>query len=410
MNKSVRAVALLATAGIAMVAVVACGGGEGDMAGTMRNQQAGQGITVGEPNGGVPVVSEYIRMAREASCATTRNRLYVIDSKYVLWDRAGDCADNAYGQQLLGASPQALLCSAAGTIAGARIGCSDASLRPLFDTVLNNLERADLGLGASHKVERVDFLPPDGTAVPFRTVASEDTSNIKAPREVVVKDAAAWAALWAEHGASRAAPPVDFSQHMLVAVFAGEGTAGCGGFDIVHAGVHAGQLLVEYALRHPSPMTACPAVVTQPMRVVALPRSDARLVFRKIVSDFANFTTVEPNLRTQVLAQRNVVVRDEAAWAALWAEHAGRDAALPKVDFTRQMVIGVFRGAQPDGCRSTAIRSVDFRDGKLHVVHVDTVPGPGILCTMAIVYPSHLVIVDRSEAPVEFIREVRTLQ
>lgn len=411
-NMSMLGRTLVTAAAIAGVGVIlaSCGGGA-DGTSVMPNQTAGQDIAVGEPNGGVPVVSEYIKMAQEASCATTRNKLYVVDGKYVLWDRAGNCADNAYETVLMGPSPQAVLCSSADGIAGPRTSCTDESKRALFDTMLKNLDKPDLGLGAGHKVEPVGFLPKSGTPLAFKTVVSESFSNIETPREVVVKDAAAWAVLWAEHSKTRiAAPEVDFSNHMLVAVFQGSGNPGCNSFDVVHVGAQDGKLLVEYEIRDISPVAFCLAAVTQPMRVVAVPRVEAPVAFRKIVTAYPAFQAVEPNVRTGIQEARHVVVRDEAAWASLWAEHAGKDAPLPKVDFSEKMVVGVFRGAQPDGCRSTAIGAVDFRDGKLNVVHVDTVPGPGIACTLAIVYPAALAIVNRTDAPVEFIRETRTIQ
>lgn len=391
------------------LALAACGGGSEGTA-VMKNQTAGQGVAVGEPNGGVPVVSDYIKMAQEASCASSRNNLYLIDSKYVLWDRAGQCADNSYGQVLMGATPQAVLCSSGDSIAGPRTSCSDESARALFETMLKNLDKADLGLGAGHKVEPVSFLPKSGAPVAYKTIVSDSFSNIETAREVVIKDAAAWTVLWAEHSKGRmAAPQVDFSRNMLVAVFLGSSPV-CGSFDVVHVGSRDGKLLVEYEIRDLSPTALCLAAITQPMRVVSVPRVDVPVEFRKIVSDHVGFKPVEPNVgRTLIHEPRNVVVRDEAAWAGLWAEHAGKDAALPKIDFSKQMVIGVFRGAQPDGCHSTSIGAVDFRDGKLRVVHVDTVPGQGVVCTMAIVHPSALVVVNRSDAPVEFIREVRSL-
>ena len=393
-----------AIAGVGL-ALAACGGGS-DGGAVMQKQTAGQGIAVGEPNGGVPVVSEYIKLAQEASCASTRNHLYLVDSKYVLWDRAGDCADNSYGQTLMGATPQAVLCTSGDSIAGPRTSCGDESVRPLFDTMLKNLDKADLGLGAGHKVEPVSFLPKSGTPVAFKTIVSDTFSNIETAREVVIKDAAAWSALWAEHSKTRiAAPEVDFSRNMLVAVFQGSGNPGCDRFDIVYAGAKDGKLLVEYEIRDMSPVTLCLAAVTQPMRVALLPKLDASVEIRKIVNDYFNFKTVEPNVRTGIHAQRNVVVRDEAAWASLWAEHAGSEHALPKVDFSEQMVIGVFRGPKPSTCHGGGIGKVDFRDGKLQVGIVDTVPAPGIMCGMAIVYPAHLVIVKRSEAPVEFVTE-----
>lgn len=399
-----------AVVGVGMT-LAACGGGGGEGTAVMKNQTAGQGIAVGEPNGGVPVVSEYIKMAQEASCASTRNNLYVVDSKYVLWDRAGSCADNSYGTVLMGATPQAVLCSSGDSIAGPRTNCTDESARALFDTMLKNLDKADLGLGAGHKVEPVGFLPKSGTPVAFKTIVSDTFSNIESPREVVIKDAAAWSALWAEHSKTRiAAPEVDFSRNMLVAVFQGSGNPGCGSFDVVHVGSKDGKLLVEYEIRDMSPVAICLAAVTQPMRVALVPKVDAQVEFRKIVSDYVNFTTVEPHVRTGIHEQRNVVVRDEAAWASLWAEHAGSEHALPKIDFSKKMVIGVFRGGKPSTCHGGGISNVAFRDGKLQVGVTDTVPAPGVVCGMMIVYPAHLVVVNRSEAPVEFVTETRTNQ
>lgn len=47
--------------------LAACSGGGSEAASVIENQTAGRGIAVGEPNGGVPVVSEHIKMAQEAS-------------------------------------------------------------------------------------------------------------------------------------------------------------------------------------------------------------------------------------------------------------------------------------------------------------------------------------------------------
>lgn len=395
------------TAAVVGVTLAACGGG-GDTP-VMKNQQAGQGIAVGEPNGGVPVVSEYIKMAQEESCTSTRNNLYVVDSKYVLWDHADyGCADASWGVRLMGATPQAVLCTSHDSIAGPRTSCTDESLRPLFDTVLKNLDKADLGLGSGHKVERVSFLPKSGSPVAYKTVVSEAFSNIEAPREVVIKDAAAWSALWAEHSKTRiAAPEFDFSSHMLVAVFAGNRNIDCGTFDVVYVGAKDGKLLVEYEYRDMSPVATCLPVVTQPMRVIAVPKIDAPVEFRRIISPYFNFETIGREVRTNIHTQRNVVIRDEAAWAALWAEHAGAGVALPKVDFSTKMVIGVFRGPKPSICHGGGIASVGFRDGKLKVGIVDTEPALGMACGLAIVYPAHVVVVNRSDAPVEFVSEIR---
>jgi hypothetical protein len=83
---------------------------------------------------------------------------------------------------------------------------------------------------------------------------------------------------------------------------------------------------------------------------------------------------------------------------------------LPPVDFTRQMVIGEFMGSRANGCHSTASDSVVRANGKITVARTDTEPGPGVMCTLAIVHPAHIVMVERSDAPVEFTSQVKALK
>lgn len=67
---------------------------------------------------------------------------------------------------------------------------------------------------------------PQGPSVPFKTVIAGTTSHITEPTSVVVRDRAAWIALWRRHtGSDRGAPPpVEFARDMLVAVFGGAST------------------------------------------------------------------------------------------------------------------------------------------------------------------------------------------
>jgi hypothetical protein len=53
---------------------------------------------------------------------------------------------------------------------------------------------------------------------------------------------------------------------------------------------------------------------------------------------------------------------------------------------------------------------VSLGGNKLTVLHQDTVPGSAVLCTMAITTPAHLVVLDRTDANVEFAKEVVHLQ
>jgi hypothetical protein len=398
---------MLALPLIGALVLVACGGGDSNTIPAAR--QAGQGIAVGEPNGGVPVVSEFVKMAQAAGCADIRNRLFVIDDKQVFWERVGNCPDNSYDRVLFGLAPEQVACKASDSIAGPRTFCADDKSRALFDTILLNLDKADLGL-AGHKVEPVSFLPSAGTPIAFETVASDSHSGVAQPRTVVVKDAAAFGKLWAEHGKYRVPPPdlpqVDFSRQMVLAVFAGALPNGCHAMGITRVGSAGDRIVVEYAERELATFAVCTQALVEPMQMVVVERSDAPVEFVKAKASAVAFKTIDQGTRSGIGVARDVVVKNGAQWIALWTEHAGTDAEVPAVDFDRQMVIGVFLGQQRDGCHSTTISSVSLSGNKLTVLHKDTVPGPLVRCTMAMTTPAHLVVVDRSDSQVEFAKEV----
>jgi hypothetical protein len=96
-------------------------------------------------------------MARAASCADIRNRLFLIDNQFVFWEGAGNCADASYSQILYGNTRDQVLCSRNDSIAGPMKTCRDARFRGMFDTLTKNLNKPDLGLGAEHTVQLVSF-------------------------------------------------------------------------------------------------------------------------------------------------------------------------------------------------------------------------------------------------------------
>lgn len=396
-----------------LVLLSSCGGGS-DVAG-LPDQQAGPGVIVGQaPPAASPIPAElFFTLAREEACANTRNRLFVIDGKQVFWDRAGSCGDNAYAQRLYGATPEALLCSALDSIAGPQLSCTDPGARAMFDTILNNLDSADLGLGSGHKVELLSFQPENREPVAVTPVAEDAFSGVHEAKNVVVRDAAAWASLWAAHSQGRSPAPemprVDFGAQMLVAVFAGQSGNGCRHVRIDKVTSGSGKVVVSFEERDLATFAICTQAASSPMAVAAIPRSDAVVEFININPVQLAFKELERSSRSLVVQPKNVVVRDAAAFAALWAEHGGA-MPVPPVDFTRNMVIGVFMGSRENGCYSTVIDSVVRAKGTITVARTDTEPGPGVMCTLAIVHPAHIVMVERSEAPVEFMSQVRALK
>lgn len=399
----------------ALVALVLAGCGGGGLAsGSGAGQQLGQGIAVGEPNGGQPVTSEFVKMAQGADCAEWRNRLFVIDNKMVFWDRAGNCPDNGYAMTLYGPATQAVLCSRYDSIAGPQTSCANSANRELFDTAVQNRDKADLGLGASgHKVEELKFETPGGSKLAFETAYHNQMSGVHEARNVVVKDQAAWQKLWdeiyADNSGKPAPPMVDFSRKMVIGVFEGFGAEACGGMTIRSVVAKDGKLVVEHEQIAAPPGIACIAVVTHPAHVVVVDRSDAPVEFVIVKTTSVPSMSIDYRKLSGVHVARDVVVRDQAAFAALWAEHAGPGAKLPEVDFGKWMVVGVFIGPG-DGCSGTAIGPISRDAKQVTVRHVDMVPGPAVLCTKELTAPGQLVAIEASNLPVNFVKEVQQIR
>jgi hypothetical protein len=407
-KRSMLKQALCAAPVLAVLLLAGCGGSDTQTA--TRSQQASQGIAVGEPNGGVPVASEFVKIAQQESCSNVKNRLYLIDGKQVFWDRAGTCADNAYAQRLYGATPNAVLCEMTDTLAGPKTFCANDTVRKLFETIQANLNLPNLGLDGTHKVELIPFLPRAGASIAYETLFKGPFSGVTQAQNVVVRDQAAWDKLWALHASTRpdigAAPRVDFVSKMVVGVFEGDRPLGCGNMGIVGISSQDGAMVVDYEERTGAPGIACPAVVTYPMQLVLVDRNDAKVEFVPHKVQLLAAAALDATSNSGVRDMRNVVVKDKDTWARLWAEHAGMSRTLPEVDFGKQMVIGVFLGNRANGCYATRIDTVSTDGKKISVRHTDSVPGPGVLCTLNVPSPAELVAVGRSDLPVEFASDV----
>lgn len=97
-------------------------------------------------------------LARNASCADVRNRLFLIDGYLVFWDQESRCADAAYTYTLYGRTVSRRVCISNDSIAGPQEHCETAGrLSELFHIIVQNLDKPDLGLGTQHTVEPVEF-------------------------------------------------------------------------------------------------------------------------------------------------------------------------------------------------------------------------------------------------------------
>jgi hypothetical protein len=102
-------------------------------------------------------LSPFIQLARNAECADIRNRLFLIDDELVLSDRVGNCADAGYLVILFGSSTDTVLCEYHDSIAGPVKNIYNEGYRVMFDTIIDNLDKSDLGLGSNHTVTEIHF-------------------------------------------------------------------------------------------------------------------------------------------------------------------------------------------------------------------------------------------------------------
>jgi len=111
--------------------------------------------------------------------------------------------------------------------------------------------------------------------------------------------------------------------------------------------------------------------------------------------------SLEKGAMSQISNAQQVAVTDRDAWVQLWRAHAP-DRPLPNVDFTREMVAGVFMGERSRG--GYAIEIVGYREerGSVVVQYRETVPARDAITAQVIVSPYHLVALPKRTGTVTF--------
>ena len=112
-------------------------------------------------------------------------------------------------------------------------------------------------------------------------------------------------------------------------------------------------------------------------------------------------TTLAKGAHSGVETPRQVVARSAVEWKTLWQAHA-RDQPAPEVDFTRDMVVGVFMGTKPTGGFGVEIVGTRRDQDSLIVEYRETRPGRGAITAQIITMPFHLVAIPRFAGDVRF--------
>ena len=104
----------------------------------------------------------------------------------------------------------------------------------------------------------------------FTDVAKGNASNQQDARQVTVRTAAEWTALWKEHAPTAKMPAVDFAKQMVVGIFLGTKPSDGHQVDIVGVRTQDKDLIVEYVQRQPGRGTMAAQILTEPYHLVAV--------------------------------------------------------------------------------------------------------------------------------------------
>lgn len=264
-------------AGLLGAALAGCGGG--DSAGPADRLAMEKLTRPSEPGEQQATLdtAPFVKLAQQAHCTDRYNRLYVIDRTYVFWNSAGTCDDASFAMRLYKRSADKPVCWHGDSVGGVQTACTDEQESAFFAQLIKHADASNLGLDASHTVEKVDL-----GAQPYAWMGIDKRQNSRAPMNLnlVIRDAAEWSALWAQHAPDEPAPSVDFASKMVIAVFGRGGSNLCYDSSITSMTLDSGKLVVVRTDIEPGDAKiACATSMSMPAHIVTVDRVDVRVDF-----------------------------------------------------------------------------------------------------------------------------------
>ena len=111
--------------------------------------------------------------------------------------------------------------------------------------------------------------------------------------------------------------------------------------------------------------------------------------------------SVDQGTQSAVSARGEVTVRDADGWATLWREHAP-NRQRPAVDFSREMVVGVFLGTRATSGFSVEIVGAHDAGNETTVQYRETTPARDAITAQVLTSPYHLVATPKRPGTVRF--------
>lgn len=122
-----------------------------------------------------------------------------------------------------------------------------------------------------------------------------------------------------------------------------------------------------------------------------------------VIAADTSLRTLAMGTQSGVQKPERAVVRTQPEWEALWKRSAPTKAqaeAIPKVDWSKEMVLAAYLGSRSTGGYSIRVVEARETNGKLEVRVEVRSPLPGGIVTQAFTAPFHIVAAPKSALPV----------
>lgn len=120
------------------------------------------------------------------------------------------------------------------------------------------------------------------------------------------------------------------------------------------------------------------------------------------------FSSVEKGSYSGIREPLQIVIRDQREWAAFWTRHSSiksKPSLPPEVDFSAEMVAGIFLGEKSTGGYIVEISTVELDGSNMRLYYREKSPAPDAMVTQVLTQPFHLIKLQKYNASPIFIRE-----
>ena len=119
-------------------------------------------------------------------------------------------------------------------------------------------------------------------------------------------------------------------------------------------------------------------------------------------------TTIQKGNFSGIREPLQVTVRTQDAWESLWKKHTSIQSPpspLPAVNFTTEMVVGIFAGEKTTGGYDVELTRAELKDSTLYVYYVEKNPASGGMAIQALTQPFNLAKLARHDGAVVFVKQ-----